>query len=295
MYPETVQGAVVSQPVVPMVATAPIVNQPKVNKTLLMASFGLQGILVLGLGLVFGGFRNKYAQVAEVIDPQYERVKAYMASGGKRPNEIELKNSIVLLGRLKNEDFDMVLAGFILFILSSVALLVIYKGAQRGAWIVSFSAAALAQIAGIYLHNALSPEKIMEKISNREDFQSTANSYVGMLVVSVIVSIVAILMTKIFDRHGGVTRGICKFLFWVAFMNTIFAPTIGILRAGCWEGPFGMAVTMLTIGFVAMVILGAYAIASEAYAALYPAPQAPVIHYTSGSTVIVDGQKIVTV
>lgn len=199
------------------------------------------------------------------------------------------------LGRLKNEDFDMVLTGFVLFILSSVALLVIYKGAQRGAWIVSFSAAALAQIAGIHLHNALSPEKIMEKISKREDFQSTANGYLGILGVSFFVSIAAIALTKIFDRHGGVVKGVCKFLFWAAFVLTIYAPTIGIIRAGSWEAPFGMAVTMLTIGFVAMVLLGAYAIASEAHAALYPAPQTPVIQFTSGTTIIVDGQKVIAV
>lgn len=69
----------------------------------------------------------------------------------------------------------------------------------------------------------------------------------GMLAVSVIVSIVAIATTKIFDRQCGMTRVICKFLFWVAFVNTIYAPTIGIVRAGCWDAPFGTAVSMLII------------------------------------------------
>lgn len=58
----------------------------------------------------------------------------------------------------------MVLTGFIMFVLASVGLLIVYKGKQRVTWISGFLAALLAHIAALYIRTVTSPEHVTESV-----------------------------------------------------------------------------------------------------------------------------------
>lgn len=242
------------------------------SKTMICVRIGLRALILVGLGLSFGGYLKNYLKKSFLLDPNF---KAYRASLVRGSPKVEPKQILVGIGHLDYIHYDMVLAGFIVFVIASVASLVVYKGPQRGWWIGVFAILTLSQSAGLYLHDASPPSKVRELILRGDDLDKITWPYLGMILCSQLGSIIVTIGTRIFDRHGWFVRHISKFLFWCGYITASSAYYMGATWYSTGGNPLSTGVLSLKVGFSVMMVLGAYSVVSEAAAELIPAPVSP--------------------
>jgi hypothetical protein len=127
-----------------------------------------------------------------------------------------------------------------------------------------FLTALLAVSSGHYLHNAADPDKWEGTSPKGSDFfESDARTYLVMLSIANLMSLICIIAVKIFDHHGRLVRVVSKVFFWAGFNITTLAYLVGCVRFASLEGPFSIAKTFMIFGFSSMIILGSYAVVSE--------------------------------
>lgn len=223
----------------------------------------LQGVSALGLCLIFGGYLKHVRKLSDELEPVYHTARKRWSTGFKaRTSDKDM--IMALTGHLESGSYDLVLGGSILFILSAVALLVLYKGRQRIVWMLIFVMTILAVSSGHYLHKAADPDKWKDtSLKGSDFFESDAKTYLVMVSIANLMSLICIIAVKIFDHHGKLVRMLSKLFFWAGFNMATLAYLVGCVRFASLEGPFSIAKTFMILGFSSMMILGTYAVVSE--------------------------------
>lgn len=246
--------------------------------------------MVLGLGLTFGGYLKHYEKLSDLADPGFDSYQKALLKGAK---PVEIGHFILGMGHLESENYSMVIAGLITFILSALASLALYKGSQRASWIAVFIIINLAQSAGLYLDKVTDPTKLMQAYMAGTNADKITMPYFGIIAASIIFSIFVVVGTRMFDRNGGVIRAFTKFVFWVAFVVTTLAYCAGAALYCYGLQPLSYGVTIMEIGFSVMILLGAFGVISEVRAEMNP-PSVTSIAVGQGNVLLLDGQKFVS-
>jgi hypothetical protein len=248
MNPVTIVDATPIQATVVNVVTPsqqPIIGKKRNTSLMIHVMLGLQLLAMLGLGLVFGAYHRNLTFWDRAID-----------SGRFNIDFRDMFHAVAFFGHLDTSDYDMMLAGVIIFDISAIALLIIYRGKKRWSWLGGFFTVGSALAAGLHMSKL--------EFDGRDDMPGVA--YYVMIAVSFFLSCTFFGKVKVFDLHGFFFRGFCKFIFWFCF-NCIIGTYINAAVRYDEHKSFGPTIPMYSGCFSVMFVLGAYAVASEYLAA----------------------------